>query len=267
MKKVIIILLVIAIVLIIEYVRIDEISELFIKEDNLIEEDQEIVSKSLWETNPLISNILCADPTSIEYNGRLYIYGTNDQQEYDNINSNGENSFKKINSFVIISTDDMINYTYHGTIDVKEICPWTTYSWAPTITSRIEDDGLTHFYLYFTNGGDDIGIITATSPLGPWTDPLGSPIIDRKINKPKFKAYLLDPGVCIDDDGNGWLTFGGLDENGKGARIVKLGKDMTTLDSDIKSISAPDHWEANELNFINGTYVYSYCTKWRLIRR
>lgn len=32
--------------------------------------------------NPLITNIFCADPTSVEYNGRLYVYGTNDNQQY-----------------------------------------------------------------------------------------------------------------------------------------------------------------------------------------
>ena len=30
--------------------------------------------------NPISPNVLCADPTGVEYNGRLYIYGTNDHQ-------------------------------------------------------------------------------------------------------------------------------------------------------------------------------------------
>ncbi len=30
--------------------------------------------------NPISPEIFCADPTAVEYNGRLYIFGTNDQQ-------------------------------------------------------------------------------------------------------------------------------------------------------------------------------------------
>ena len=31
--------------------------------------------------NPLLDFIFVADPTSVEYNGRLYVYGTNDTQQ------------------------------------------------------------------------------------------------------------------------------------------------------------------------------------------
>lgn len=39
--------------------------------------------KNLPDGNPLISNVFCADPTAVEYEGRLYIYGTNDNQQYE----------------------------------------------------------------------------------------------------------------------------------------------------------------------------------------
>lgn len=35
-------------------------------------------SKPEENANPLIANIFCADPTAVEYDGRLYVYGTND---------------------------------------------------------------------------------------------------------------------------------------------------------------------------------------------
>ena len=56
----------------------------------------------------------------------------------------------------------------------------------------------------------------------------------------------FDPGAVIDDEGTGWLSFGG---GGKGevgtdympedARIVRLGKDLLSLDSEIVEIKAP----------------------------
>lgn len=218
-----------------------------------------ISSKTTAEGNPLLSNIFCADPTAIEYEGRLYIYGTNDHQQYEAVGAEGSNTYEHIKSIVMISTDDMVNFTYHGTINVGEICPWAFASWAPSITSRVEDDGLTHFYLYFSNSGCGTGVITATSPTGPWSDPLGTSLIDG--NTPGLDGCQspFDPGVCIDENGTGWLSFGGGTD---GARIVKLGSDMLSLDSEIKKIPSPFHFEASELNYINGTYVYTYNNDW-----
>jgi arabinoxylan arabinofuranohydrolase len=70
----------------------------------------------------------------------------------------------------------------------------------------------------------------------------------------------------IDDQGTGWLSFGAGTPKTKympdNARIVKLGADMISLASSISKIPAPYFNEASDLNFINGTWVYSYCTSW-----
>jgi len=47
-------------------------------------------------------------------------------------------------SLVMLSTDDMVNWTYHGLIDVKALSPWGIASWAPSIVSRVESDGKTY---------------------------------------------------------------------------------------------------------------------------
>ena len=153
----------------------------------------------------------------------------------------------------------MVNYTYHGRINVEEVCPWIIASWAPSIVSRVEEDGLTHFYLYFSNSGWGTGVITATSPTGPWSDPLGHSLIDGNTAGLDGCKSPFDPGVCIDDNGTGWLSFGGGTDS---ARIVKLGSDMISLDSEISKIPSSYHFEASELNYINGTYVYTYNNDW-----
>lgn len=201
--------------------------------------------KNLPDGNPLISNVFCADPTAVEYEGRLYIYGTNDNQQYETVGADGKNTYEHIKSLVILSTDDMVNYTYHGIIDIAEICPWALASWAPSITSRVEEDGLTHFYLYFSNSGWGTGVITSTSPTGPWSDPLGESLLDGNTPGLNGCSSPFDPGVCIDDNGTGWLAFGGGDG---GSRIVKLGDDMVSIDSDIVKIPSKFNFEASELN-------------------
>ena len=225
--------------------------------------------KNATNNNPISVAQFCADPTSIEYNGRVYVYATNDQQQFDYTEGLSTNNYSKITSLVMMSSADMVNWTHHGTIDVKSIAPWINTSWAPSIVSREEADGKTHFYMYFTNTAAGIGVLTATSPTGPWTDPLGKALIDSKTAGLGTISNIIDPGAVIDSDGNGWLSFGGGSVNSEGtaadpgnARIVKLGSDMISLASDIVKIPAPYHFEANELNFIGGKWVFSYCTTW-----
>lgn len=233
------------------------------------------ISNNNWKlttrANPISANVFCADPTAVEYEGRLYVYGTNDHEQY--FKKPEENSYEKIKSLVCFSTDDMVNWTYHGEINVGKIAPWITNSWAPSICSREEDDGLTHFYMYFSNNGLGSGVITATSPLGPWTSPLNKALVYPGVKSSTGDTLIdcpspFDPGVCIDENGDGWLSFGagrasdGTTEFPGSARIVKLGSDMISIASDFVEIKAPYLFEASELNFINGTYVYTFNNSW-----
>jgi len=222
--------------------------------------------KTETNANPLSSNIYCADPTSVVYNGRVYVYGTNDNQQYEVKGSGNGGGYEHIKSLVVFSSDDMVNWVYHGAIDVAAVCPWIINSWAPSIVSRVEEDGLTHFYLYFSNCGCGVGVITATDPLGPWSDPLGKPLIYQNMQGLQNCPVPFDPGVCIDENGVGWLAFGG-GASGKTVhsgvpKIVRLGSDMFTFDSEFVSIDAPYFNEASELNYIDGVYYYTFCNDW-----
>lgn len=248
--------------------------------DNITEEEimnslnsghvTENISQNAYKTernaNPLLSGIFCADPTAVEYEGRLYVYATNDHQQSE---EGTKNDYAYIKSLVILSTDDMVNWTYHGRIEVGEIAPWIQNSWAPSIVSRVEDDGLTHFYLYFSNNGTGVGVITSTDPVGPWSDPLGKPLVYQNMPGLVNCPAPFDPGVCIDENGVGWLAFGGgTPADGSSVhtnipKIARLGEDMLSFDSEFVSIDAPYFFEASELNYIDGTYYYTYCTDWQ----
>ena len=228
----------------------------------------ERVYKPESTANPISANVFCADPTSVEFEGRLYVYGTNDHQQYEAVGDEGKNTYEQIKSLVVFSTDDMANWEYHGTIETEKIAPWIINSWAPSIVSREEADGLTHFYLYFSNSGNGVGVLTATHPLGPWSDPLGKPLIYQNMPGLENCPAPFDPGVCIDENGVGWLAFGGgVDAKGRVhtevPKIVKLGNDMLSLDSKFVSIDAPYFFEASELNYVNGTYIYTYSSDWQ----
>jgi hypothetical protein len=218
--------------------------------------------------NPLLDFNFNADPTAVEHEGRLYVYATNDHQQLDIVGPEGNNGYQHIHSLVMMSTDDMMNWTFHGYIDVKSLSPWGIASWAPSITKRVEADGKTHFYLYYSNCGVGVGMLTATSPVGPWIDPLGRNVVDKQTEGLGNCGAPFDPGVVVDDEGRGWLSFGGgsnqfgTEYNPGNARIVRLADDMMHLDSPIVEIEAPYHFEANELNYLNGTWIYTYNTSW-----
>ncbi len=229
--------------------------------------------KPYGENNPISSNIFFADPTAVEYNGRLYVYGTNDSQQFDITEGKKPNSYGGINTLVCYSTADMVNWTYENTIKTHEICTWAHCSWAPSIVSRVEADGLTHFYLYFCNSGNGVGVMTSTSPTGPWTDAKGSAVINNQMLGDDPVCWCFDPGVCVDDNGIGWLAIGGgmpmhPEAHGEtpmytgNCRLFKLSSDMTSIDSEVCKVKVPYHFEANELNFINGKWVLTYCSNW-----
>ena len=230
--------------------------------------------KGTSNNNPISPCVYCADPTALEYNGRLYVYGSNDHQQFIKNGKKGTNEYGDIKSFVVLSTDDMVNWTFHGTIDVAKLC--TSWgggffrSWAPSVTWRHnETTGKDEFFLYFANWASNVGVLTADSPLGPWKSPLTKALVSGDTPGVSPCNWCFDPGVVIDENGTGWLSFGGGDPNNKGtdiqpnnAGIIKLKSSMTAVDGKAVKIPAPYHFEASELNVMNGKYVYTYCSNW-----
>ena len=233
--------------------------------------------KASSNNNPISPTVYCADPTALDYNGRLYVYGSNDHQQFIKNGKKGENGYGDIKSLVVFSTDDMVNWTFHGTIDVAKLCStWSTSkwwrafhnSWAPSVMWRTTDDGKDEFFLYFANNSHGVGVLKASSPIGPWTSPLKESLIGSDTPGAVTQGANFDPGVVIDDNGTGWITFGGLPPEGANplmpntARIAKLKPSMTALDGSAIVLPAPYHFEASELNIIGGKYVYTYCSNW-----
>jgi arabinoxylan arabinofuranohydrolase len=227
--------------------------------------------KGSGNNNPISANVFCADPTALEYNGRMYVYGTNDSQEFVANGKKSDNTYGKIKSLVVFSTDDMVNWTFHGTIDVKKICSWCGNSWAPSAVWRTNaETGEDEFFIYFANGGSNVGVLKSTvSPVGPFKSPNSQAMVNHSMPGVDPCTALFDPGAVIDENGIGWITVGGYAPNAQGTKlqpnnvsIIKLKPSMTEVDGTAVKIQAPYHFEANELNFIGGKYVFTYCSHW-----
>ncbi|MCR5323560.1 MAG: family 43 glycosylhydrolase [Lachnospiraceae bacterium] len=220
-------------------------------------------------SNPIFTQHFGADPYAIEYDGRLYIYMTADAFEYDSAGKVKENSYGKIQSLYVVSTDDMINFTDHGEIMVagsKGAAKWAHNSWAPAACWKMID-GKPKFFLYFADNGGGIGVLTADSPTGPFTDPIGKALISRNIPNCGNVLWLFDPAVLVDDDGTGYIYFGGGVPEGKAAapgtgRVAKLGADMISIDGEVVTLDVPYLFEDSGIHKYKDKYYYTYCTNW-----
>ena len=227
--------------------------------------------KGLSNGNPISPCVFCADPTAIDYNGRLYVFGTNDHQQFIVNKKSGSNGYGNIKSLVVFSTDDMVNWTFHGTIDVGKVCgSWCGQSWAPSAVWRTTASGKDEFFIYFANGGGSVGVIkSTTSPVGPYKSPNSQAMIRHGMAGVDPCNWLFDPGAVIDSNGTGWIAFGGGDPQSTGSklwpgnsRIAKMKSTLTALDGSAVNMPAPYLFEASELNIIGGRFVYTYNTSW-----
>lgn len=229
--------------------------------------------KIIGKNNPIATQRYMADPYAIEFEGRVYVYGTNDSQSMV-IGADGkipENKYSNINTLNCYSTSDMVNWRDEGIIQVagkNGPASWAKNSWAPAVAHK-KIDGKDKFFIYFADNGSGIGVLEGDSPTGPWRDPIGKQLISR--DTPNCGGaevpWLFDPAVLVDDDGQGYLYFGGIGEaedreHPNCIRVVKLTDNMIGLKEEPQVIDAPAPFEDSGINKFNDKYYYSYCTNW-----
>ena len=230
------------------------------------------LAKTPGNANPLFTQKFGADPFAMVYDGRVYVYMTNDVLEYNADGTVKDNSYGSINKITVVSSDDMVNWTDHGEVlaaGSQGAAKWANNSWAPSAAHKTID-GKEKFFLYFADSANGIGVLTADSPIGPFTDPIGKALVSRNTPGVNDVTWLFDPAVLVDDDGSAYMYFGGGVPAGKDAdpgtaRVVKLGADMISLDlsaSDgtAKRLNPPWLFEDSGIHKYNGKYYYSYCT-------
>ncbi len=199
---------------------------------------------SLYGDNPIITHKYTADPNMTVFDDRMYIYCSHDldnQNWYDMID------------YTVISSDDLVNWTDHGEVfQIARDASWASKAFAPTCVKRFDK-----YFLYFPNGEENIGVAIADTPIGPFADPLGGPLVHKKL--PNCNVHwCFDPTVFIDDDGQAYMYFGG---GGPGnARVIKLGDDMISVQGEAITIDAPKYFEAPFMHKYKGKYYYSYST-------
>lgn len=196
---------------------------------------------------PIASHRYLADPSTLVTKDRVYVYCSNDDESPVGGSYN-------IPNVVCISSSDMKNWTDHGIVfDAARDTSWAKKTWAPCAIQR---DG--KVYLYFGNGGGNIGVVASDNPTGPFKDVKKTYLLDGRTPgvQPFQGGWLFDPGVFINDDGQAYIYFGGNGDDK--ARVAKLGKDMISIDGEVMKLNIPDFFEASWVFKRNGTYYFAY---------
>ncbi|MEB3964100.1 family 43 glycosylhydrolase [Streptomyces kunmingensis] len=147
-----------------------------------------------------------ADPNIVAFGGTYYLYSTTDG--FDGWSGT---------RFSVWSSKNLVDWTDRGVIlDLGKDVSWAeSRAWAPTIAER---DGR-YFFYYCAEA--KIGVATATSPTGPFTDS-GKVLIAAN---PDGQGQAIDPAVFTDDDGQAYLYWG----NGS-AWVAPLNDDMVSYE-------------------------------------
>lgn len=197
--------------------------------------------------NPLVSQIFTADPNAVVYGDRVYLYVSHDvdgQDDYDMVD------------YRAFSSNDMVNWRDHGTLIHSDSLSWAGNLYAP---GACEKNG--KYYLYMPNGGSSIGVAVADDPGGPFVDALGTALVTRQASRNTDVTWLFDPACFVDDDGQGYLYFGGGNDGATrdNGRVIRLGDDMTSLaDQQATTIQIPRFFEALHMHKHAGTYFLQY---------
>ena len=216
--------------------------------------------------NPILGDgsYFSADAAPLSADGKLYIYAGHDEPP-ENVGG-----FVMYDYGVFVTSDpESGEWELHkGNLDPDKVFAWPTGNKAFAGHCTRGPDGQFYWYvpveakLPELPNSMAIGVAVSDSPLGPWRDPIGRPLVSWKdvFGDSTAGQEVIDPHVFTDDDGVSYLYWGSWGV----ARAVKLDKSMTAMDGPIETMTGLDaFFEAPWVFKRNGTYYLAYDWKRR----
>jgi arabinoxylan arabinofuranohydrolase len=221
---------------------------------------------SAMADNPVSSYHYLADPSAAADDENFYII--TDSDDPAPYNATGYS----IKSLYAFSSKDMKNWTDYGIIyQAKREASYVSDIWASGVGVKKGT-----FYIIFPNGASGVGLIKSSSVNGPYTNAVsghnmlvgGGGVVDCD-----GVAWCFDPGIFFDDDGTGWITFGGGESstrpNTNNFDIYQLNSDVNSVVTstktrvEVQSLPTRKMLEASYIHKHNGNYYFSYSTGWQ----
>ena len=174
------------------------------------------VSFTGFAQNPVIQTIYTADPAPLVHNDTVYLYTGHDEDS---------STWFTMKDWRCFSSTDMVNWTHRGSPLSLKTFDWASKdAWAGQCIFR---NGQFYWYVPVNqaNGkGMAIGVAVASSPVGPFTDPLGKPLVHSGSGD-------IDPTVFIDDNGQAYLYWGN-----PYLKYIRLNEDMTSYTGEVVTV-------------------------------
>ena len=207
--------------------------------------------------NPIIGDgsVYSADPATLVVDDTLYIFAGRDE------------AGPEVNDFIMnewqaFSTSDVDGGSwehYPSLMRPEEVFEWATPGRAYAGQVVEGTDGRFYWYVPVHEAASTspdkfgIGVAVADSPLGPWVDYAGGPIVSQSILG--NDAHNIDPTVLV-DDGRVWMYWGSFGR----LMSTELAADMKTLIGSPTTITSgvTGFFEAAWLFERNGTYYLAY---------
>lgn len=198
--------------------------------------------------NPIIRNKFTADPTVLVFRDTLYLYTGHDEAPA------GSEKYE-MNEWLCFSSNNLTDWMEHP-VPLRA----TDFDWASGdayASKVIAHNNRFYWFAAVTpkNGkGKAIAVASSESPIGPFRDARGTPLITKEMIQPVDEAGdNFDPTVLIDDDGSAWIFWGK-----HRCFYARLGNDLLSVDGPVRKIDLPEFEEGAHIHKRNGWYYLSY---------
>lgn len=184
--------------------------------------------QSAFATDPIIGTSFTPDPAPYVHGDTLYLFTGHDEDDAQ---------YFKMKDWQIFTSADMLNWTYRGTPLSTEAFSWAKHGDNAWAAQAVERNGKWYWYICAEDkskpGLHSIGVAVAPTPTGPYSDPIGKPLVSAT------GLGFIDPSVFIDNDGQAWLFWGN-----NNMWYAPLADDMISLAGEVRQVPGLDDPEA-----------------------
>ena len=206
--------------------------------------------------NPLVPGVGMADPHAHVFPNepdRVYLFATHDF-------SPNSTAFR-MDDWWLWRSDDLVSWTKLATVAPSAFA-WDASPRSCWATDAAFRDG--RYFWYVSAGSADVGVLVGDGPAGPWSDPLGAPLLSHEqgaaLSPP---TTIRDPGTLHDPaSGHFYLVFGTFQYY-----VARLATNMTALAEPPRHLTVRNATSQNGVGVLddkpylhahNGTYYLSY---------
>ena len=173
-------------------------------------------------TNPVVKSRFTPDPAPVVDGDWLYVFTGHDEPDARGYH---------MKDWQVFGTTNMTDWVDFGIVMDTSTFKWARQGDKAWASQAIRRDGKWYWYVAVQDGKtgrDAIGVATADSVEGPWTDPIGRSVVGDGWG-------FIDPSVFIDDDGKAYLFWGNCGGN-PGCWYVELKDNMVECAGEIKPV-------------------------------